>query len=176
MPQVPARALAACLLAISVCGGFAASASAQERREIPEYRVYGDPSHAPAIEALINGYRDAWGREDAAAYLELHAADTEWMNAFARIFQGTEALGDFLENRLFPQFDDAIARQDAENMRTISVRYMGDSGAVVHLYTESQRGDARDDRAGDRRVHIHLVLEMQQSAWKIVHTAIMDAR
>lgn len=61
-------------------------------------------------------------------------------------------------------------------MRPISVRYLGDDAAVVHMYTESPRGTSRNAGEDLRRTHFHLVLGKQDSAWKIVHTAIMDAR
>ena len=61
-------------------------------------------------------------------------------------------------------------------MRAISVRYVGDDAAVVHMYTDGERGVSRNAGKKMRRTHIHLVLEKQQCDWKIVHTAIMDAR
>jgi hypothetical protein len=46
----------------------------------------------------------------------------------------------------------------------------------VHLYTDGQRGESRNEGEQLRRTHIHLVLERKVRDWKIVHTAIMDAR
>jgi hypothetical protein len=44
------------------------------------------------------------------------------------------------------------------------------------LYTDGQRGASRNAGEDRRRTHVHLVLERQDAGWKIVHTAIMDAR
>lgn len=153
--------------------------AAQERREIPEFRTYGTPAvpeDAEAIDMLVEQYEDAWARQDTQAFVALHAQDAEWINAYARIFQSAESLGRFLENRLFPASERSVSEREAEEMRTISVRYIGDDAAVVHLYTESQRGPSRDAGESMRRTHVHLVLAKQRGAWKVVHTAIMDAR
>ena len=150
--------------------------TAQERREIPEFRTYGEPVSADQVDALIQNFKNAWVAQDASAFVALHAADTEWINAYARMFQDAESLGVFIEQRLFPAFDSAVARQEIANMNLVSIRYVGDDAAVVHMYTDGARGDARDEGEGLRRTHIHLVLEERQSEWKIVHTAIMDAR
>jgi hypothetical protein len=61
-------------------------------------------------------------------------------------------------------------------MQTISIRYLGEDAAVVHMYTEGQRGASRNEGEEVRRTHLHLVLAKQTAAWKVVHTAIMDAR
>ena len=61
-------------------------------------------------------------------------------------------------------------------MKTISIRYLGDDAAVVHLYTDGQRGPSRNEGEALRRTHLHLVLEKQSADWKVAHTAIMDAR
>ena len=106
----------------------------------------------------------------------LHADDVEWINAYARLFQDAASLGEFIEQRLFPAFDSAVSQQEIANMRAISVRYVGDDAAVVHMYTDGERGVSRNAGKKMRRTHIHLVLEKQQCDWKIVHTAIMDAR
>lgn len=154
-------------------------AGAQERREIPPARTIGLPGDADdrrAIEALIEQYKSAWARQDTEAYIALHSEDTEWINAYARMFQGAEPLADFIGNRLFPAFDASTSREEAANMRTISIRYLGDDAAVVHMYTEGHRGAARNEGEDARRTHIHLVLEKNDGDWKIVHTAIMDAR
>lgn len=153
--------------------------AAQERREIPPPRTYGEPASPAdrsAIDALIAGYRDAWSREDADAWIALHSADTEWINAYARLFQGAAPLAGFIEHKLFPEFDASVARQEAANMRTISIRYLGDDAAVVHMYTEGSRGSSRNPDELVRRTHLHLVLARLEAGWKIVHTAIMDAR
>ena len=152
---------------------------AQERRDIPAVRTYGEPGSLgdrSAIQTLIEKYRDAWSRQDTDAFIALHAEDTEWINAYARLFQGAAPLAEFIEDRLFPAFDSSTSRQEIANMRTISVRYLGDDVAVVHMYTESERGASRNEDEDVRRTHLHLVLDKQNMAWKIVHTAIMDAR
>lgn len=158
---------------------WTAAATAQERRVIPEFRTYGEPASASerdAIDELIRNFKDAWSRQDADALVELHADDVEWINAYARLIQGAEPLKRFLKERLFPEFDPAIAREEVANMRTISIRYLGEDAAVVHLYTDGSRGPSRNPGERTRRTHLHLVLEQQATAWRIVHTAIMDAR
>lgn len=164
------------LAAAALC---ATPAAAQERGEIPAYRTYGEPA-SPAHEAVIAGviaaFKAAWGAEDVPALMALHAADVEWINAYARMFQDRDALGVFLEERLFPQFAPEASRAEAENMRLISTRFLGDDAAVVHLYTEGPRGPSRNDGEAARRTHIHLVLAREGGAWRIVHVAIMDAR
>lgn len=155
------------------------SASAQERRQVPEFRTYGTPASQAAvqdIDALIESYKSAWSRQDADALVALHADDVEWINAYARMFQGAEPLRTFLKERLFPAFDPAVSRQEVANMKTISIRYLGDDAAVVHLFTDGQRGPSRNEGEALRRTHLHLVLEEQSAGWRVAHTAIMDAR
>jgi uncharacterized protein (TIGR02246 family) len=156
----------------------AAATHAQERREVPEFRRFGTPSAMSSreVDELIDAYRDAWGRQDTPALIRLHSDDTEWINAFARIIRGTDALAAFLAERLFPAFDPAVSKEEAEGMQTISIRHLGDDAAVVHMFTESRRGAARTEDESARRTHIHLVLEKEDGRWRIVHTAIMDAR
>ena len=152
------------------------SATAQERREVPALRTFGEPASTAdvdAIEALIAEYKSAWGREDADALMRLHADDVEWINAYARMFRGSEPLGNFLRERLFPAFDAAVSREEASNMKLVSTRYVGSDAAVVHMYTDGARLPAGE--RGRRRTHLHLVLERRGESWKIVHTAIMDA-
>lgn len=171
-------------LRIVMLGALAAAALAvpgiaQERREIPPTRAFGQPhdeAERTAVEALIVEYKRAWGAEDADALVALHSEDTEWINAYARMFRGSEALGEFLEHRLFPAFDAETSREEAANMQLISIRYIGDDAAVVHLYTDGHRGASRNAGEDARRTHLHLVLGKQEGGWKIVHTAIMDAR
>lgn len=152
---------------------------AQERREVPAARVYGEPPSVEdqgAIQALIDQYKGSWSRQDTANFIALHADNTEWINAYARLFQGAVPLAEFIENRLFPAFDSSTSIQEIENMRMISLRYLGGDAAVVHLYTEGQRGPSRNEGEDARRTHLHLVLEKANGMWKIAHTAIMDAR
>jgi uncharacterized protein (TIGR02246 family) len=170
-----------CVAAVVLCFVLsdAAGVLAQERRDVPEFRTYGRPDSAEderAVNALINNFRDAWGRQDTGALVALHAEDVEWINAYARLIQGAEPLGRFLKERLFPAFDPAISREEAANMKTISSRFIGGDAAVVHLYTDGRRGQSRNANEESRRTHMHLVLERQESGWRIVHTAIMDAR
>jgi uncharacterized protein (TIGR02246 family) len=156
----------------------AVPAAAQERRENTPFRTYGEPASstdAATVDALIERYKDAWARQDTADLIAMHAKDTEWINAYARLFQGAAPLGDFLQNRLFPAFTPEVSRQEVANMRTISIRYLGDDAAVVHMYTQSERGASRNNE-DTRRTHIHLVLAKYANVWKVVHTAIMDAR
>lgn len=155
------------------------SAGAQGRREISPSRTYGQPASPEArqaIDALIEKHKDAWARQDTDAYIVLHSEDTEWINAYARLFQGSEPLADFIEHRLFPAFDPRTSREEIANMRTISVRYLGNDAAVVHMYTDSRRGPARNEAEDVRRVHVHLILGEEGGQWKIDHTVIMDAR
>ncbi len=162
--------LAALLLALP--------AEAQERRQIPVFRTYGEPAStedAAAIQTFLEQYKDAWARQDTDAFIALHAEDIEWINAYARLFQGAAPLADFIDSRLFPAFDPDVSKQEVANMRTISIRYLG-TAAVVHMYTDGERGLSRNEGEDMRRTHLHLVLAKQRNAWKVVHTAIMDAR
>lgn len=152
---------------------------AQERRQIPEERVFGAPESAEDAGALtraLEAYKTAWGEEDTNALMALHAEDTEWINAYARIFRGKDALSTFLEERLFPEFSPETSKQEAENMTLISTRYIGDDAAVIHMYTDGDRGPSVTGGQELRRTHLHLVWEKQSSGWKVAHTAIMDAR
>jgi len=152
---------------------------AQERREVPPPVTFGTAQgveDAAAIDTLIVRYRDAWSRQDATGLTALHAPDVEWINAYARMFRGDSALADFLANRLFPAFDSAVSRQEASNMRMISRRYLGEDAAIIHMYTDGTRGESRNPGEGMRRTHLHLVLAKKDGTWKVVHTAIMDAR
>lgn len=166
------------VLAVCVAGLAAVAVSAQERRETFPLRVYGAPSSVEqaTIDAFITRYKDAWGRQDAAALMALHTDDTEWINAYARMFQGAAPLAEFLRTRLFPEFDPEVSRQEATNMRTASIRFVGRDAAVVHLYTDGNRGPSRNAGEAVRRTHIHLVLGKHADDWKVEHTAIMDAR
>ena len=154
-------------------------AMSQERRDVPAFRTYGEPASArdgAAVQGFIEQYKDAWARQDTGAFIALHAEDTEWINAYARMFQGAGPLAEFIEKRLFPAFGPNTSKQEAANMRTISIRYLGDDAAVVHVYTEGERGAPRNEGEQLRRTHFHLVLAKQNEVWKVVHTAIMDPR
>jgi len=167
--------------AIALCALIASSpmAQAQERREIPAYREVGLAENTAARRALaawFDAFRDAWAREDSAGLAALHTADTEWINAYARLFQDAESLEQFLEDRLFPQFDPQVSATEAANMQLISMRLLGDDAAVIHVYTDGNRGLSRNSGETARRTHIHLVLTLTEDGWKAAHTAIMDAR
>jgi ketosteroid isomerase-like protein len=174
----PQRTPTACAILAAVTLLLCAPAGAQERRELPPLQTYGTPAAGArddAVPAFIERYTDAWARQDVDAFVALHADDTEWINAYARLVRGAGPLGDFLRNRLFPAFDPAVSAREAAGMRTLSIRHLG-SAAVVHLYTEADRGSSRNADEERRRTHIHLVLAAPEGAWRVVHTAIMDAR
>ncbi|WP_430431148.1 nuclear transport factor 2 family protein [Oceanicaulis sp.] len=171
---VTATAIALCALIAS-----APVTQAQERRDIPVYREIGLADNAAARRALTDWfatYRDAWAREDSAALAALHTVDTEWINAYARMFQDADTLELFLQERLFPQFDPHVSITEAANMQLISMRLLGDDAAVIHVYTDGNRGPSRTAGESARRTHMHLVLTRTDEGWKAAHTAIMDAR
>jgi uncharacterized protein (TIGR02246 family) len=166
----------AVVVAAAVVPSF--NVSAQERREISEFRSYGNPSDADrsGVDELIEKFKTSWARQDAAAVAALHADDVEWINAFARLIRGSKPLEQFLEKRLFPAFDPAVSKQEVTNMKLLSIRYLGNDAAIAHLYTDGQRGSSRNADEANRRTHLHLILEEQVVGWRIVHVAIMDAR
>ncbi|WP_417486042.1 DUF4440 domain-containing protein [Maricaulis sp.] len=154
-------------------------AQAQERRDIPVYREIGFESGSVQREELLSflsAYRQAWSEEDTDAFIALHADDTEWINAYARMFIDAPSLAEFLEHRLFPAFGPGVSRTEAENMELISMRVLGDEAAVLHLYTDGNRGPSAIVGRLLRRTHFHLVLARDVDGWKVAHTAIMDAR
>lgn len=154
-----------------------------QRRSAPPFRTFGRPAsaeNAEAIDELMSEFRDAWRAQDVERLAGLHAPDVEWINAYARMFRGSGALRTFLETKLFPEFDPAVSRQEAANMRPVSRRYLGDDAAVVHWVTDSARGPSRNASRegieGFRRTHLHFVLEQGEDGWRIAHEAIFDAR
>lgn len=154
-------------------------AYSQERREIPTYRelnLDAGSTIRQELLAFLAQYREAWSEEDTEAFIELHAADTEWINAYARVFINASSLANFLENRLFPAFGPGVSRTEAENMQLISIRLLGDDAAVLHLYTDGNRGPSAIEGRSLRRTHFHLVVSREKNGWRVVHTAIMDAR
>jgi uncharacterized protein (TIGR02246 family) len=169
-----------CALAVLAAVALAVPAHAQERRQIPETAVFGEPASeadAAAIETFIADYRAAWAVEDAGALAAMHVEDIEWINAFGRILRGREALRAFMAEQMFPGFSSEVSRQDAASFRLISTRHLGDDAAVVHVYGDSPRGASRNDGENLRRVHLHFVLEKQEDgAWRAAHMAIMDVR
>lgn len=163
-------------LLASLCTSAAVS---QERREVPDYRITATAEQTDRVAELdrfFAAYSDAWARQDTAALMALHSGDTEWINAYARMFQDRDTLGRFLEERLFPQFPAATSRMEVENMTAVSTRLVTDDVAVLHLYTDGDRGMSRNDGETLRRTHFHFVLHRTANGWRIVHTAIMDAR
>ncbi|WP_018997802.1 DUF4440 domain-containing protein [Hirschia maritima] len=159
--------------------GFASSALAQERWEIPEYKIYGAPSKeadAIAIDTLLETFRKAWEAEDAATVAGLHSDNVEWINAYARMFQSSDALEQFLEKRLFPAFRASASESESRNMKSISRRYLGEDAVILHLYTDGSRGKSINEGQVLRRTHFHFVLEKNCDNWTIAHVAIMDAR
>jgi ketosteroid isomerase-like protein len=155
------------------------AAEAQERRDIPEYREVGLAQGGQAqaeLRAFAAAYRAAWRAEDTQALMAMHVADTEWINAYARLFQDRDSLALFLEHRLFPNFDASVSETEGANMTLIPIRLMGDDAAVLHLYTDGNRGPSVIEGRDLRRTHLHLVLERDENGWKVAHTAIMDAR
>lgn len=174
--QGAARFFLVPMMALAVTA--APSAGAQERREVPGFAVFGEaaPGARAEIDAFIAAFKSAWSSQDAAALAALHTADTEWINAYARMFRGRDALETFLRERLFPAFDPAVSAEEAQNMRTISIRFIGTDAAVIHMYTDGHRGASRNAGEDARRTHMHLVLAATPDGWRIAHTAIMDAR
>ena len=176
LPFVQALALALVLAAALILP--APSAAAQERREVPDFAVFGEagPARLAQVENFVDAFKTVWSDQDAAALAALHTADTEWINAYARMFRGRDALEAFLRDRLFPEFNPAVSVEETLNMRTISIRFIGDDAAVVHMYTDGHRGASRNAGEDARRTHLHLVLADTPDGWRIAHTAIMDAR
>ena len=172
--------LAPALALVLIAPIFAISpVEAQERRQLPDFTVHGSPAQAEdeaAVRAVADAFRDAWGREATDELMALHSPDTEWINAYARMFQSRDALGEFLEHRLFPDFPDGVSAGEAAAMRLVSLRFVGRDAAVIHIVTDGDRGASRNAGEDQRRTHMHLVLERRDAGWLIVHTAIMDAR
>lgn len=167
------------ILGLALCLTLNASAQTNSRREVPEFMTFGSPGQpadAAALDAVLNEYVAAWRAQDAAAFMALHASDVEWINAYARMFRGRRALGDFVELRLFPAVSRSVSEEEASAMKRISIRYIGPDAAVAHLYTDSRRGVSRNEGEDFRRTHFHLVLAKTGRTWQIVHCAIMDAR
>lgn len=157
----------------------ALSVRGQDRWQIPPYQVFGTPavsSDALAIETLMEHFKAAWAKQDTKAILTTHAQDIEWINAYARIFRGTDALQVFLQDRLFPAFNPAVSKEEVNNMKAISLRYIGNDAALLHWYTDGHRGTSRNKDGKARRTHLHFVLGKKNGEWKIVHLAIFDAR
>ncbi len=162
--------LSSIIFVIAVTASF--HSGAQDRREIPPFKAIGEPAdqQVKEIQLVLEKYRRAWNQLDADTLSELHSQDTEWINAYARIFRGRKPLQEFLTTRLFPQFSQQLTNGLNLDIQAISIRYLSEKIVVAHLFTDFQlEGEAA------RRTHFHLVFEDQEHGWKIVHTAIMDA-
>lgn len=158
---------------------LSAFASAAERREVAPAMIFGEPANSAqesGVADLLEAFKETWAAQDVEGHIALFAADAEWINAYARMFRGTEELEVFLRERLFPAFDSRVSQQEIENANLVSIRYIGSEAAVIHLYTDGPRGESAIASRELRRTHLHLVLALQGGQWKIAHTAIMDAR
>ena len=155
------------------------SVIAAERREVAPFTVFGTPqssSQREAVENLLDAFKETWATQNVQAHLELFATDAEWVNAYARMFRGKNELEVFLRDQLFPAFDSRVSQEEIRNAKLISIRYLGNDAAVLHLYTDGSRGESTIPGRDLRRTHIHLVFAQMDMQWMIVHTAIMDAR
>jgi hypothetical protein len=152
--------------------------SAAERREISNFVELGAPSEESrqAVGELVEAFKKSWASQGVESHIGLFAADAEWINAYARMFRGKRELAVFLEDRLFPNFDPSVSKEEMANSRSISIRHLSDTAAVIHMATDGRRGDSAVPEELMRRTHIHLIVEKQQGGWLIVRTAIMDAR
>lgn len=163
-------------MAFLLCSNYAAAA---ERREVAPFIVFGIPDGAmqqERVEGLLEAFKETWASQDVEAHLALFTEDAEWINAYARMFRGTGELRIFLRDQLFPAFDSAVSQQEIRNAKLVSIRYLNNNAAVVHLYTDGARGQSTIPGRELRRTHIHLVFTQLDGQWLIAHTAIMDAR
>lgn len=166
---------ALCLLTLLATG----IVNAAERREVAPFTVFGTPESGAqqlAVENLLDNFKETWATQNVPAHLALFAQDAEWINAYARMFRGKTELEVFLRDQLFPAFDSRVSQEEIRNANLVSIRYLGDDAAVLHLYTDGSRGESAIPERELRRTHIHLVFAKMEAQWKIVHTAIMDAR
>ena len=154
-------------------------AQGAERREVPPFEVFGAPvssEHREAVASLLEQFKETWAAQNVEAHIDLFAANAEWINAYARMYRGRTELEVFLREQLFPAFDSRVSQQEIRNAKLVSLRYLGSDVAVLHLYTDGARGESTIPGRELRRTHIHLVFASINENWKIVHTAIMDAR
>ena len=152
---------------------------AAQRREVESFIEFdrtADTSQVEEVRSLIDAFKESWAMQDVEGHIELFAENAEWINAYARMFRGTDEFAEFLRDSLFPNFDSRVSQEEVLNAKLISIRYLGDNAAVVHMYTDGSRGDSAIPGELLRRTHIHLVFAQLKGQWKIVHTAIMDAR
>ncbi|WP_395373890.1 DUF4440 domain-containing protein [Marinicella sp. W31] len=157
---------------------FTSTTQAEERRHIPEYKVYGttNKQNQQDLDTFLKKYKSAWANQDTEKLMQLHVPNTEWINAYARIFQNRTGLGEFLRDRLFPNFRAQVSIQEMGKLKRISTRFLGENVAVLHMYTDGNRGESRNSGESHRRTHLHLVLQKTKKGWQVAHTAIMDAR
>ncbi|GJM14179.1 MAG: hypothetical protein DHS20C12_25820 [Pseudohongiella sp.] len=170
------RLLIAIVLPLVLAAGLAQAA---ERRDVAPFMVFGAAASSAQqqnVENLLDAFKETWAAQNVEAHLALFAADAEWINAYARMFRGTEELEVFLRDQLFPAFDSRVSQEEIRNANLVSIRYLGDDAAVLHLYTDGSRGESAIEGRQLRRTHIHLVFAKINERWKIAHTAIMDAR
>lgn len=168
--------LTALFLLTLLANGFVLAA---ERREVAPFTVFGTPESSEqqqAVEDLLEAFKETWATQNVQAHLALFATDAEWINAYARMFRGTTELEIFLRDQLFPAFDSRVSQEEIRNANLISIRYLGDDAAVLHLYTDGSRGESAIPERELRRTHIHLVFAKVEAQWMIAHTTIMDAR
>ena len=153
--------------------------SANERGVVPEYKVFGQaPTEQDrvAVHELLEQFKLVWSNEDTEGLMALYSDDIEWINAYARIFRGKEKLAPFLRDVMFPGFKSSVSRNEINNMKAISLRYIGDKVAIFHGYTDGNRGASVIKGRKLRRTHFHFVLEKHEDGWKFVHKAVSDAR
>ena len=106
----------------------AMAANGAERREVMDFVEVGSPDGEAraGVELLIASFVESWANQDVSAHMALFSGDAEWINAYARMFRGTTELAVFLEERLFPNWDIDVSREEMANARLVSVRYLGD--------------------------------------------------
>tara|TARA_R110002073_G_scaffold58081_1_gene147609 strand:- start:151 stop:678 length:528 start_codon:yes stop_codon:yes gene_type:complete len=171
------RRLTTPLLVLALLAGSIASAA--ERRDVMPFKVFGEPGNSEqriGVNQLIEAFKETWATQDVEAHVDLFAPDAEWINAYARMYRGTDQLEVFLRERLFPAFDSRVSQEEIRNANLVSIRYIGADATVIHLYTDGSRGESAIAGRALRRTHIHLVAALEGEQWKIAHTAIMDAR
>ena len=154
-------------------------ATANERLEVPSFKVFGTPASEAdkeAVNKLLADFQSAWAKQDTAAIMKMYSSDIEWINAYARMFRGHDELAVFLEDTLFPNFPKSVSKGEINNMEPISLRFLGDNVAVFHGYTDGKRGKSVLKDRKYRRTHFHFVMEKQGDEWLFVHKAISDAR
>ena len=165
-------------LVLFMLAWVSASTFAAERRQLMEFIEVGSPraEARAAVNKLIEAFTHSWASQDVEAHMAMFSEDAEWINAYARMFRGKDELSVFLEQRLFPNWPINVSQQEMANAIMISVRYLGDDAAVIHMATDGQRGPSTISDELLRRTHLHLVAEERDGDWFIVHIAIMDAR